>query len=40
MEKPKNLPGIALPDGWPRRVKAATLHIVSLAQYALAYTRS
>jgi hypothetical protein len=30
---------IPLPRGWPGRVKSATLHVISLAQFALAYTR-
>ncbi len=30
---------IPLPHGWPQRVKLAMLHVVSLAQFALAYTR-
>ena len=30
----------ALPAGWPRCVKPAMLHVLSLAQYAAAYTRS
>ncbi len=28
-----------LPRGWPGRVKSAMLHIISLAQYAVVYTR-
>ena len=40
MTKHKNLPSIPLPNGWPRRVKATMLHVISLVQYALAYTRS
>ncbi len=39
MAKHKNPPGISLPRGWPDRVKSATLHVISLAQFALAYTR-
>ncbi len=31
---------IPLPKGWPQHVKAAILHVMSLAQYAAAYTRS
>jgi hypothetical protein len=30
---------IPLPRGWPSRVKSAMLHVISLAQFALAYTR-
>lgn len=28
-----------LPANWPKRVKSAVLHVISLAQYATAYTR-
>ncbi len=38
MTKHKNPPGISVPRGWPERVKSATLHVISLAQFALAYT--
>ena len=31
---------IPLPHGWPRCVKSSMLHVRSLAQYALSYTRS
>ena len=31
---------IPLPRGWPQAVKSTMLHVISLAQYALAYTRS
>ncbi len=40
MTKQQNPPRILLPRGWPRQVKSAMLHVVSLAQYAMAYTRS
>ena len=30
---------IPLPNNWPSRVKSAMLHVISLAQYATAYTR-
>ena len=40
MAKQQNPPRIPLPRGWPRQVKSAMLHVVSLAQYAMAYTRS
>jgi len=30
---------IDLPRGWPRRVKSAVVHVIALAQYAVAYTR-
>ncbi len=39
MAKYKNPPGISLPHGWPDRVKPGTLHLIALAQFALAYTR-
>ena len=32
-------PEIPLPRGWPSRVKSAILHVISLAQFMLAYTR-
>ena len=31
---------IGLPKDWPAFVKSAVLHTISLAQYALVYTRS
>jgi len=31
---------IPLPNGWRRRAKSAMLHVISLAQYAMAYTGS
>ena len=39
MSKLKNPLQIPLPSGWSRRVRSAMLHIISLAQYAMAYTR-
>jgi putative transposase len=39
MAKQKKPPAISLPRGWPRRVKSTMLHVISLAQFALAYTR-
>ncbi len=39
MEKQKNSAKLPLPHGWPERVKSAMLHVTSLAQYAVAYTR-
>ena len=39
MAKNSDLFRIPLPRGWPRRVRSATLHVISLAQFALAYTR-
>ena len=32
-------PEIPLHRGWPSRVKSAVLHVISLAQFTLAYTR-
>ena len=32
-------PKIPLPQGWPSRVKSAILHVISLAQFTMAYTR-
>ena len=32
-------PKIPLPRGWSSRVKSAILHVISLAQFTLAYTR-
>ena len=32
-------PAIPLPRTWPSRVKSAILHVISLSQYTLAYTR-
>ena len=34
-----NLLRIPLPKGWHRRVKSAMLHVISLTQYSMAYTR-
>ena len=39
MTKQKNPPRITLPRGWPRRVRSAMLHVIALAQYAMAHTR-
>ena len=39
MEKQTNPSGIPLPRGWPQCVKSAMLHVISLAQFALAHTR-
>ena len=30
---------IPLPRSWPSRVKSAILHVISLGQFTLAYTR-
>jgi len=32
-------PDLPLPSGWAKNVKSAVLHVISLAQYALTYTR-
>ncbi len=40
MTNSENPPRITLPRGWPGRVKSAMLHVISLAQYATAFTRS
>ncbi len=40
MGRQQNLRGIRLPNGWPRHVTSAMLHVIALAQYAMAYTRS
>ncbi len=40
MARQQNLRGIPLPNGWPRHVTSAMLHVIALAQYAMAYTRS
>ena len=34
-----NRPQIPLPKAWNERVKSAVLHVISLAQFAVAYTR-
>ncbi len=34
----KRKKSISLPNKWPLRVKSALLHVISLAQYATAYT--
>ena len=34
-----NPPRIPLPRGWPQSVKVAMLHVISLAQFGMAYTR-
>ena len=36
----KEKPKIPLPKGWTGIVRSAVLHVISLAQYATAYTRS
>ena len=39
MSKQRNLPRIPVPHDWPCRVKSTILHVISLAQFAMAYTR-
>jgi len=36
----KHAPNVPLPKHWNKHVKSAILHVISLAQYATAYTRS
>lgn len=36
----KKPPSIPLPKSWTKHVRTATLHVISLAQYATTYTRS
>ena len=40
MAKPTNPLRVDLPSSWPQHVKSALLHVIALAQYAVAYTRS
>ncbi len=39
MTKHGNPPGIPLSAGWSQHARSAMLHVISLAQFALAYTR-
>ena len=39
MSKNQESPQIPLPRGWKKQVRSAVLHVISLAQYAAAYTR-
>ncbi len=39
MTKHGNQPGIPLPAAWSPQARSAMLHVISLAQFALAYTR-
>ena len=39
MTEHKNPFRIPLPRGWPQHARSAMLHVISLAQFALAYTR-
>ena len=35
----QSLPDLPVPSGWPKNVKTAVLHVISVAQFALTYTR-
>ena len=37
---PVQNPRISLPKSWPVRVRTAILHVIALAQFATAHTRS
>ncbi len=39
MTKHRNRPKIPLPQSWPLHVKPALLHVIAVAQHAIAYTR-
>ena len=39
MSAKENAPKIALPKGWNDNIKSAMLHVISLAQFGMAYTR-
>ena len=39
MPAKSSTPAIPLPQGWSSQVKSAMLHVISLAQFTLAYTR-
>ena len=39
MTKHGNPSAIPPPAGWSQHARSATLHVISLAQFALAYTR-
>ena len=38
MIKQENSPKLPLRRGWPQSVKSAMLHVISLAQFGMAYT--
>ena len=40
MPPPARLSSIPLPKGWPRTVRSAVIHAISLAQFSLTHTRS
>ncbi len=40
MARQRNTRRIPLPQGWQQAVKSAMLHVISLAQYTVTYTRS
>lgn len=39
MTRHMNLLRIPLPEAWPQSIKVAMLHVIALAQYAIAHTR-
>lgn len=39
MSMKREAPQIPLPTGWTKQIRSAVLHVISLAQYAAAYTR-
>jgi hypothetical protein len=40
MSTSQQTPNVSLPKGWKKQVRSAVLPVLSLAQYAAAYTRS
>ena len=40
MPRPKTITQIPLPKAWSTQFKSAVVHLISLAQYALIYSRS
>jgi hypothetical protein len=40
MPNPTKPRKVVLPNSWPRSVRSALVHVISLAQYAAVYTRS
>ena len=40
MSRQADSPRINLPRGWPQHIKSTMLHVIALALYAMAYTRS
>ena len=39
MSAKESAPKVALPKGWSNNIKSAMLHVISLAQFGMAYTR-